>query len=195
MLAELHRGRCERAARVRKAVVGDLEIVYKEKPGMALGSIVWEGSNHLCEHLVLNREMIAGRKVLELGSGAGICSLICAKLGAEVTCTDKEELLELIKENVEMNRAKLKVQSYLWGEGSLGIFDIVIGSDIVYYGHEYNQLLSALTHNTCAGSLFILSYTHRHDSEESFFSALLQWFKLISSTECSTYKILTYLRI
>ena len=36
----------------------------------------------LCRHLVDNPALVRGRRVLELGSGTGLCGIVAAKLGA-----------------------------------------------------------------------------------------------------------------
>ena len=82
----------------------------------------------------------------------------------------------------------------MWGEGSLGEFDIIIGSDIVYYGHNTNNLLKALLENTRTGSKFILAYIKRHDLEEEFFKLLKENWDLCKNTTFKEYQVQVYIR-
>ena len=195
MLAELHRERCSRSGRTGVLELPDIKLVYKERPGVALGSILWSGGGYLCRYLVENPTEVANMAVLELGCGIGICSILCSKLGAKVTCTDKDDVLEIVRENAESNAERMNIQEYLWGQESIGVFEVIIGSDIVYYDQNTENLILALLANSRNGSKLILAYTVRHHSEQSFFKSLeINWAK---STEISydAYKILIYIRI
>lgn len=194
MLAELHRERCSRAGRSGEMIVKEFRIKYFEKPGVALGSTLWSGSNYLCRYLSENPAEIIGKSVLELGSGIGICSILCGKLGGRVLCTDKSDTLDLIKENIKMNSVDINSQEYLWGNPSLGVFEVIIGSDIVYYDHNFQELLLALLNNSAKGSRFILAYTVRDMSEEFFFKCLESHWELGSEVPYDTYRILSYTR-
>eukprot|EP00891_Asterochloris_glomerata_P003696 jgi/Astpho2/3696/Aster-04885 len=56
-----------------------------------LGARVWAIAHTMCRHLVDNPALVRGRRVLELGSGTGLCGIVAAKLGAaEVLMTDNE---------------------------------------------------------------------------------------------------------
>ncbi|KAK9833379.1 hypothetical protein WJX81_000333 [Elliptochloris bilobata] len=45
-----------------------------------LGTRVWRAAHCLCWELAEHTELVAGRRVLELGSGTGICGILAAKL-------------------------------------------------------------------------------------------------------------------
>lgn len=44
-----------------------------------------------------------GSRCIELGSGPGLVGLLLARLGAHVIITDKDVVLPLIEENVQLN--------------------------------------------------------------------------------------------
>jgi protein N-lysine methyltransferase METTL21A len=55
------------------------------------GGIAWPAGQILASHLVKGDPTnIAGKKVIELGSGTGLVGLVAAKLGAKVWITDQE---------------------------------------------------------------------------------------------------------
>jgi protein N-lysine methyltransferase METTL21A len=57
------------------------------------GGIAWPAGQILASHLVKSGPTnIAGKKVIELGSGTGLVGLAAAKLGAKVWITDQESV-------------------------------------------------------------------------------------------------------
>ncbi|KND03815.1 uncharacterized protein SPPG_01271 [Spizellomyces punctatus DAOM BR117] len=70
------------------------------------GLCTWEAALRFAEYL-LNAapEVIQGRRILELGAGAGLLGLVCLYMGASsVELTDVDEgVLERLKENVDLN--------------------------------------------------------------------------------------------
>jgi len=90
---------------------------YRED-GMGVGSALWDGSIVLAEHLIDSAPAackaaggggaaldLAGKRVLELGTGVGLVSIVAARLGAsEVVATDGDAaLLPLTRRNVARN--------------------------------------------------------------------------------------------
>jgi predicted nicotinamide N-methyase len=70
------------------------------------GDHLWNGGQWLARYLFDNPQMVKGKRVIELGAGAGLPSLVAWKLGAEwVTCTDYPdfELIENLEENFKIN--------------------------------------------------------------------------------------------
>lgn len=113
------------------------------------GLRTWEAALHLGSYLASprGREHVSGRKVLELGAGTGLLSILASRhLGAShVLATDGDgSVIESIKSNFFLNGldinpnvecAILRWGTYLGGmdhEGVMsGMFDIILGSDIV----------------------------------------------------------------
>ena len=141
------------------------EYVFKQQyreDGMGVGSALWDGSIVLSEFLIDNAPGgtgtldLAGKRVLELGTGVGLVSIVAARLGAaEVVATDGDAaLLPLTRRNIELNlgggkseggrkaeacAANLRVEELLWGDeaqqaavGADGPFDVILAADVVY---------------------------------------------------------------
>ncbi len=65
---------------------------------------VWEGAEALSAFLRRAPERCRGKRVLELGAGAGECGLVAACLGAHACLTDVNAVVEnVIRRNVEQN--------------------------------------------------------------------------------------------
>lgn len=75
-----------------------------------VGCVVWDAAIVLSKYLETpgfsgdGTHALSRRSVLELGSGTGAVGLMAATLGANVLVTDLEELQDLLKMNINMNK-------------------------------------------------------------------------------------------
>ena len=73
-------------------------------------STVWDSSIVLSKYLErrfgAGPAALAGRRAVELGAGCGLVSCVLARLGADVTATDMEGNLPLLRDNLAANRAR-----------------------------------------------------------------------------------------
>jgi len=87
--------------------------------------------------------------VLELGCGLGLPGIIAAKLGAEVTLTDKACLLALAEENCQRNNVDAGVAELSWGKEQhlegWDAFDIILAADVLYSKDILPDLLRTIT--------------------------------------------------
>lgn len=117
---------------------------------------MYEASYVLADYLCRHQALVQNKKVIELGSGLGLVSVVCAKLGAaSVLATDGDDLsVSLTKSNLESNNCQeiATSEKLLWGSQQVGEtepladFDLVVGSDIVAcpYAEAYESLLDTL---------------------------------------------------
>ena len=96
--------------------------------GSLTGAAVWDASLVLA-HYLPQLGSWRGRRVLELGAGAGLLAIACAQQGAAVTATDAyERVLELCRANAAANDAELATALLLWGDAAaLGSLDTSAG--------------------------------------------------------------------
>ena len=113
-----------------------LEEIFKGDPFLEIGKFpfwfkLWEASFVLADYLAGLKEK---KKILELGAGLGLVSLVCAANGHEVLATDYEKLpLELIKKSAEINKVSLKTQILDWRQPDLNEkFDLIVGAEIIF---------------------------------------------------------------
>lgn len=77
----------------------------------------------------LGRMELRGRKVLELGTGAGLAGILCALRGAEVVCTDiNPHAARLARKNAKKNGVGARVEVVMTNlfDGISGRFDLVL---------------------------------------------------------------------
>ncbi len=103
----------------------------------------------------------AGMKILEVGCGIGLSSLVLQRLGADITASDYHPLAEeFLRFNSDLNGLPpIKFHRAPWAGPNplLGRFDVIVGSDLLYErGHP--ALLSAfLACHTEAAARVILA--------------------------------------
>jgi predicted nicotinamide N-methyase len=113
-------------------------------------AIPWASGVMLAEALAARNDL-AGRRVLELGCGLAIPSVVAARRGAEVTATDgSSDAVVFAAHNLALNDAVGEVELADWREGDelveRGPWDVVIAADVLYLRHNVEALLKLLPH-------------------------------------------------
>ncbi|TLS29288.1 hypothetical protein PpBr36_01329 [Pyricularia pennisetigena] len=132
------------------------------------GHRTWDGALHLAHYLVAEQgSTVRGRSVLELGAGAGLLSILCAKyFGAKsVIATDGDErVIEEARRNVDIGgfggekegQGRVEVERLRWGEDLGGSWlhdrlskqckslDVVLGADLIYNEESASALAKTL---------------------------------------------------
>ena len=113
---------------------------------------VWKGGERLVELLQSRRELVAGKRIVELGSGTGIAGLACAALGASaVVLTDLTENLLLLRRNVTRNGwvqslcgCEVSVQPLDWHTDALPACDVLLGANVCYHQDSVKALCALI---------------------------------------------------
>ena len=131
-----------------------------------------------------------GKRVLELGAGAGMCGLTLGMLGAIVIVTELAEVVPVLKENIEINRLQhaCTAEELPWGEHqsfewfqSSAPFDVVIGCEVAYAVSFQKQLVETLVASCKRETLVFIGHEHRwKDVDEWFLEEIGKYF------ECET---------
>ena len=149
---------------VRYAVGGDDELVVEQDQSLhdSCGGIVWESA--FCLAQLLQRDggkRVRGKRVIELGAGAGLLGMSAAKLGAEsVVLTDHPSAMPLLRRNVERNfpndtavsneKTRVSCLPLDWLDDAhlsavatcaQGPFDVALAADVVFAKHLVTPLL------------------------------------------------------
>lgn len=122
------------------------------------GLRTWEAALHLGSFLMSGkgREIVHGRRVLELGAGTGMLSVLCAKhldVASTVATDGDEAVVDAIKTNIFLNglddssRAVVRAAVLRWGwpvdastfaeDYGMGVPDVLLGADVVSKPHNH----------------------------------------------------------
>jgi predicted nicotinamide N-methyase len=108
-----------------------------------LFGVVWDSSEVLAHHMFDYK--IKGKRILEVGCGIALSSLMLNRRLADITATDYHpEVGPFLLKNVLLNEGKpIPFVRTGWEDenSGLGLFDLVIGSDLLYE-RNHTSLLS-----------------------------------------------------
>jgi predicted nicotinamide N-methyase len=102
---------------------------------------LWPAASALAEAL----PDVRGLRVVELGCGLGVTSLVAAAKGADVTATDwAPEAIELLRRNAERNGIALRAEVRDWRAPWAERFDLALAADVLYEQRNVEPLLEQL---------------------------------------------------
>lgn len=124
--------------------------------------VLWEAGIGLSQFLTPS--MCEGRKILEIGCGLALPSFVASRFGGNVIATDFHVDVPLfLEKNQAVNKIKFDYEVMNWRseiehtKNSLGTFDLVLGSDILYESQHPLQVAKALIAFLNPGGTIILS--------------------------------------
>lgn len=99
-----------------------------------LFGVVWPSSRILAGTVSMLE--LDGKRVLEIGCGLALSSIVLHKMGVDITASDYHPLAkEFLDNNIRRNKLPpIKFQTGNWETENplLGEFDLIIGSDVLY---------------------------------------------------------------
>ncbi|VDD90392.1 unnamed protein product [Enterobius vermicularis] len=118
-----------------------------------VGGVVWDSALVASYYIARRSHAWKEKKILELGAGTGVCSIVAASFGAKVVATDTANRLDLIQKNVSLNEevislnnGKVNVQELNWSKTLSGsyVFDEIFLIDAFYYVKGVEDLARTL---------------------------------------------------
>lgn len=120
----------------------------------SLFGVVWDAGRSLARSMA--DYDIAGRRVLEVGCGIGLASLVLNQRSCDITATDRHpEAGGFLQANTRLNGdPPIPFERTGWSdrEDTLGRFDLIIGSDVLYessHAGELSGFIDRHAHATC----------------------------------------------
>jgi predicted nicotinamide N-methyase len=138
------------------------------------GFLLWESAVGLASMLAEQPDLVAGKRVLELGAGTGLPGLVARSLGATVWQTDHEErALVLAQANAAQNGVA-GLQHFVadwrtWAHDTQ--YDVILGADILYERAMHPYLAPIFRQNLAPGGCLLLADPSRPQALE-FIAAL-----------------------
>jgi len=158
-----------------------------------VGGKLWPAAYILSRWICDNRSLFKGKRVVEVGSGPGLCGFTSALFADHTTLTDNNPMvLNLIKVNLKLNKMNhlVEMRNLDWNDVAschvnkkdLPLCDVVVGSDVIYgidlavsLAHTIAKLLDP------SGIFYGVVQSNRIGVEE--FVAKLKELKLIVSVD------------
>jgi len=104
--------------------------------------VIWPSSLVLANYVVDYNTQ--GKRILEVGCGMALTSLLLSKQLRNITATDYHpEVAAFLERNSRLNHGTaIRFKQCDWNdfEKELGLFDLIIGSDLLYEDHHIKQL-------------------------------------------------------
>ena len=123
-----------------------------------LFGLPWPSGALLAARLAL-RPVRAGDRILEIGCGLALASLVAHRRGADITASDCHPLAEtFLLENLRLNGLlPMKYHRIDWAEkpppaSAPGAFDLVVGSDVLYERDDGGLLAACIGGQAAAGA-------------------------------------------
>ncbi|XP_065758410.1 protein-lysine methyltransferase METTL21C [Muntiacus reevesi] len=169
------------------------------------GAVVWPGAMVLCQYLEEHAEELSlrGAKILEIGAGPGLVSIVASILGAQVTATDLPDVLgnlqyNLLKNTLNCTTHLPEVKELVWGEGleqsfpkSTLSYDYVLASDVVYHHYFLDKLLATMAYLCQPGTVLLWANKFRFSTDYEFLDKFKQVFDttLLAESQDSSIKL------
>ena len=105
-------------------------------------------------------ELVKNKSILELGCGLGYPSLVATHLGAKVLATDfHPDVEEYFLRNCQHSNISCQYMRLNWREDKqdIGLFDIVMGSDVLYESKHAPEVAKGLLRFLKPGGKILLS--------------------------------------
>ena len=137
---------------------GDAEQAGIPSANWSLFGHLWPSARVLA--LSMQSYDLTGKRILEIGAGLALASLVIHNRAGDMTVSDWHPLSEIfLRENVLLNQmSPLKYQTGNWEKQNpeLGRFDLLIGSDILYERQQPKQLAAFIDQHATAGATVII---------------------------------------
>ena len=127
-------------------------------PPLPYWAFAWAGGLAIARYLVDHPEEVAGRRVLDVASGSGLCAIVAARAGAtDVLAADVDPLAEAaIEVNARANGVRIAVRRGDPIDGPPPPCDVILAGDVVYEETMARRMLEWLRAASAGGTRVLL---------------------------------------
>ncbi len=137
---------------------GDAERAGISSASWPLFGLVWPSARILAG--TMQTFTLKGKRILEIGCGLGLASLVMRRRGADITASDCHPLAaSFLMENLRLNHlAPIRFQTGNWmdSDPDLGKFDLIVGSDVLYERSQPDILSGFIDRHSSPGVEIII---------------------------------------
>ncbi len=147
--------------------------------GFPLWAKIWPASWVLAGHLA-QMPVAANRRLLEIGGGIGLVSIVAASFGHRITMTEyNPDALQFARANAQINQCpQLNIQELDWNRPRLsGQFDYIVASEVSYREADIQPLQLLFKNSLKTGGEVMLAGEMRKLSKD-FYKALETMFNI-----------------
>jgi predicted nicotinamide N-methyase len=149
--------------------LGEAELAGISSAAWPLFGLLWPSGRVLADAMVLFE--IRGKRILEIGCGLALASLVLHRRGGDITASDSHPLAAaFLAENLRLNDLpQMKYEIGNWGRSNpaLGQFDLIIGSDVLY-DREQPERLSQFVSLHSAAQVEVMIVDPNRGNQASF---------------------------
>ena len=141
----------------------------EQSAGEELQSTVWDAGVTLSNAIAACwlPDFWHGKRVVECGSGCGLCGIVAAKLGAHCILTDLPPIVPLLARNARANDVTVDVCALDWEmsvvPAALVGADVILGSDITCFTQDLPLLARLLQRMAHSHTMILLAHHDRGD--------------------------------
>jgi predicted nicotinamide N-methyase len=129
-----------------------------EDPPLPYWGFAWSGGLALAHHVVAHPELVAGRRVLDLGTGSGLCGIVALRAGAAaVSAVDVDPIARAAAAlNARANGVELAVTGRDVLAEPPEAVDIVLAGDVSYEESMASRIHAWLRTASAAGATVLV---------------------------------------
>lgn len=138
--------------------LGEAELLGISPASWSLFGHIWPSARILAQ--AMHTFDLTGKRILEIGAGLGLASLVIHRRAGDMTVSDWHPLSRIfLQENLLLNKlGPLKYQTGNWAGSNpeLGRFDLIIGSDVLYERQQPGQLAAFIDRHAAPSAEVII---------------------------------------
>lgn len=158
---------------------------FNDSKKTLFATFVWTGATLLAKELVSMAALIQGASVLEFGAAAGLPSIVCSKLGADLVCASdypSKAVIAALQRNLHHNQVDAQVVEHIWGEPADALlaanqgkrYDLILAAECLWRHDCHQTLVASITACLKDTGKVVLTYSHHipgmEDEDDRFFS-------------------------